>query len=193
MDIQNNNKIKELRIKKGFSQEELAGKSGLSVRTIQRIENNDTIPRGESLQRIATALQVKIEDFFYRKKQEDKSIITILILSQLSFLIFPLLGIILPLIIWSNKKDKINKVDTIGKSILNFQITWIIIIFVLLVISFFNMTTISRSAMLPANSIFPIFIIGILFLYNFVLIIFNTIIYKKRDKIYFFPTIRFFS
>lgn len=32
-------KVKELRKRKGYSQEELAEKSGLSLRTVQRIEN----------------------------------------------------------------------------------------------------------------------------------------------------------
>ena len=51
-------RVKELRIRKGFSQEELADKSGLSLRTIQRMENGDTYPRGDTLKRLAIALQV---------------------------------------------------------------------------------------------------------------------------------------
>ena len=45
-------KVKELRKRKGFSQEELAENSGLSLRTIQRIENGETEPTGETLKRI---------------------------------------------------------------------------------------------------------------------------------------------
>lgn len=37
--------IKDLRIKKGITQEELAGLTELSARTIQRIENGDVDPR----------------------------------------------------------------------------------------------------------------------------------------------------
>lgn len=37
--------IKELRIKKGMTQEELAEKTELSARTIQRIENGEVDPR----------------------------------------------------------------------------------------------------------------------------------------------------
>ncbi len=39
-------RVKELRTKKGLSQEQLAEASGLSLRTIQRIENGETLPRG---------------------------------------------------------------------------------------------------------------------------------------------------
>jgi transcriptional regulator with XRE-family HTH domain len=44
-------RVKELRNRKGISQELLAEQSGLSLRTIQRIENNETVPRGETLKR----------------------------------------------------------------------------------------------------------------------------------------------
>ena len=46
--------VKELRKVKGFSQEELAKNSGLSLRTIQRLENGETEPSGETLKRIST-------------------------------------------------------------------------------------------------------------------------------------------
>ena len=49
-------KIKELRTCKGLSQEELSEESGLSLRTIQRIENGETEPRGDSLKKLATSL-----------------------------------------------------------------------------------------------------------------------------------------
>ncbi len=50
------NTIKKLRIRKGLSQEELALKSGLSLRTIQRMENNETKPHGDSLRKIFNIL-----------------------------------------------------------------------------------------------------------------------------------------
>ena len=49
-------RVKELRNRKGFSQETLAEESSLSLRTIQRIENNESIPRGDTLKRLANAL-----------------------------------------------------------------------------------------------------------------------------------------
>jgi transcriptional regulator with XRE-family HTH domain len=41
-------RIKELRTRRGFSQEELSERTGLSLRTIQRIENGETEPRGDT-------------------------------------------------------------------------------------------------------------------------------------------------
>ena len=50
--------VKELRKGKGLSQEELAKNSGLALRTIQRLENRETTPTGETLKRIATVLEL---------------------------------------------------------------------------------------------------------------------------------------
>ena len=50
--------VKDLRKAKGISQEELAENSGLSLRTIQRVENKETEPSGETLKRISTALDI---------------------------------------------------------------------------------------------------------------------------------------
>ena len=51
-------RVKELRKLNGLSQEELAKKSGLSLRTIQRVENDETLPTGETLKRISAVLNV---------------------------------------------------------------------------------------------------------------------------------------
>src|SRR5690606_37144913 len=110
----------------GVSQEELAEKTGLSLRTIQRIENGETEPRGDSLKRIAMTYGVSRDEIADWQIMEDKNVLTMLNLSQLGFLAFPLLGIIIPLAIWIFKKEKIKGVNRLGISILNFQITWTI-------------------------------------------------------------------
>lgn len=99
-------RIKELRIRKGFSQEGLAEETGLSLRTIQRIENGETEPRGDSLRRLANAFDASPEEIVDWKIRDNKGFLKGLNLSALSFLIFPLLGIVVPLIIWSQKKVK---------------------------------------------------------------------------------------
>jgi len=49
-------KIKNLRKKKGLTQFDLSEKSGLSLRTIQRIENNENKPSIYSLRKIGEVL-----------------------------------------------------------------------------------------------------------------------------------------
>ena len=51
-------RLKELRNQKGMSQETLAEESGLSLRTIQRIENGRSNPTGDTLKRLSNALNV---------------------------------------------------------------------------------------------------------------------------------------
>ena len=120
-------KIKELRIRRGLSQEELAQNSGLSLRTIQRIENGETIPRGDSLTKLASALQVSPDEILDWQLTEDRNILYILNLSQLGIIAFPFLGVIIPMAVWILKKETIKNVNEQGISILNFQISWLIL------------------------------------------------------------------
>lgn len=54
--------VKEIRISKGFTQTELSEKSGIAVRTIQRIENGEVTPSIYSLNAIGAALDVKLNE-----------------------------------------------------------------------------------------------------------------------------------
>lgn len=51
-------RVKELRKTIALSQEELSKKAGLSLRTVQRVENGETIPTAETLKRLALVLNV---------------------------------------------------------------------------------------------------------------------------------------
>ncbi len=55
-------KLKELRALRGMSQEFLAEESRVGLRTIQRIENEESEPTGETIKRLATALSVEINE-----------------------------------------------------------------------------------------------------------------------------------
>jgi transcriptional regulator with XRE-family HTH domain len=93
-------RVKELRSRKGLSQEQLAENSGLSLRTIQRIENGETEPRGDTLKRLMNALDAAPDDLMDWSIAEDKGFLTAVNLSALGFFVFPLLGILIPLIMW---------------------------------------------------------------------------------------------
>ena len=54
--------IREIRLSKGFTQIELSEKSGIAVRTIQRIENNEVTPSIYSLNAIGAALDIKLNE-----------------------------------------------------------------------------------------------------------------------------------
>ena len=189
-------KIKELRNRKGFSQEELSEKAGLSLRTIQRIENGETEPRGDTLKRIAVAFEVSSDEILDWAVQEDKGFLASLNLSALSFILFPLLGILVPLIIWISKKDKIKNVNNIAKDILNFQITWTMILFVgyiaFAISAGYKMKTTGYidagiiSSRMMMNLIFFI----TMYLYNLIFVIVNTVRIKNEKNVEYYPKIR---
>jgi len=54
--------VRDLRKEKGFSQKELGNISGLSLRTIQRIENGETNPTGETLKRLSNSLDISPDE-----------------------------------------------------------------------------------------------------------------------------------
>src|ERR1700712_781132 len=93
-------KIKQLRTLLGYSQMELAQNAGLSLRTIQRIESGETKPHGDTLQRLSQALNTAPAELIELPGQTDKLFLIMLNLSALSFIVFPLLGVIVPLILW---------------------------------------------------------------------------------------------
>jgi transcriptional regulator with XRE-family HTH domain len=66
--------VKELRIKRGMTQEELADKTEVSARTIQRIENGEVDPRAYTLQMIAKALDVDYNLFVLNESDEEQEI-----------------------------------------------------------------------------------------------------------------------
>lgn len=66
-------KIKELRELKRLSQEELSEKAGVSLRTIQRMENGESAPRDSTLRNIASSLDVSSDYFSIVPPELDDS------------------------------------------------------------------------------------------------------------------------
>lgn len=57
-------KIKELRIKSGLSQEELAEKIGIAERNLSKIECGKSFMRAEKIEKMSEILNVKPKDLF---------------------------------------------------------------------------------------------------------------------------------
>ena len=159
-------KIKELRKKKGLSQEELAELAKVNLRTIQRIEKNESEPRGKTLNLICEVLEINIEDILDYGKLNDSNFLFFYHLSVISFLVIPIGNIILPLILWLTKKDKIIGLNEVGKNLINFQIIWTILTFTSVIgYAFLKIVHIDQNIYLPiifislyiANLIIPIF------------------------------------
>jgi len=113
-------KVAELRQQKGFTQEQLAEKCEVNPRTIQRIESGEVDPRTYTLQCLSRELDF---DFLKGNNQRDTFWLVVLHLSSA----IPLL--IVPLLLWSWKKNESPKIDQQGRDVLNFQINMILILF----------------------------------------------------------------
>jgi len=123
--------IKELRLKKGMTQEELADKTEVSARTIQRIENGEVDPRAYTLQMIARALEVDYSLFTENEPDEEQEIqqasdrtwLGLLHFSGIIPLIFP------TVLIWHQKKDKVKGISVHYRDVISFQLmVWVGII-----------------------------------------------------------------
>jgi transcriptional regulator with XRE-family HTH domain len=181
-------RVKELRNKKGMSQEVLAEESGLSLRTIQRIENGDSNPTGDSLKRLSNALDVNPDELIDWTIKEDKNYLIFLNLSALTFLFFPMLGILVPFILWTSKKDKIKNINKLGKDLINFEITWTILLFLIPFLFFL----ISKTSFLESLSLSDIFMItGSVYLFNLILVLLNTLRISNNRDVMYYPQIKF--
>lgn len=131
--------LKRIREQQNLTQEELSEKSGISVRTIQRIEAG-TLPKGYTLKTLAKVLEIQESELLDKKtktettgvekaeiKQEsvaiDYSKIKLVNLSSLLFVVLPPLNILVPLLLASTLKQK----NPLVKQIVSVQILWTIL------------------------------------------------------------------
>ncbi|RTZ48581.1 helix-turn-helix domain-containing protein (plasmid) [Chryseobacterium arthrosphaerae] len=146
------NQVKILREKKNMTQNELAEKSKLSLRTVQRIETGSTL-KGFTLNALAQALDSLPEDLLRTTENiADAGRAKIINLSALFGLIFPFGGVIAPAFFTYRTKDPRNK--ELGKGILCVQIILAVIFSCIMIASPF----IQKMFLLK----FPLFIIPLL-------------------------------
>lgn len=146
------NQVKILREKMNMTQNELAERSGLSLRTVQRVEAGNIL-KGFTLKALAQALNIQPEDLIITPKQEtDIQRAKKINLSALAGLIIPYGGIIFPAVLTYQTKDLKNR--ELGKSIICIQIIISVIFSVLMIISPFIQKLLSLK--------FPLFIIPLI-------------------------------
>ncbi len=121
-------RLQQLRKQRGLSQEALADLSGLSIRTIQRLEAGVSKPRAFTLKTLADVLEIEWEDLMVSEGSEaeetkDYRFVKWMNLSILGQLVLPLANIILPLILWRKWKDQ-KSVQELGAGLISLQIWW---------------------------------------------------------------------
>jgi len=113
-------KIVELRQQKGLTQEKLAEYCDVSTRTIQRIESGEVEPRSFTRNSLSNILE-----FDFGKENSSNEHLWLALLHISSAVSF----VLIPLLLWSWKKDQSYKIDRQGRLVLNFQITIMLLLF----------------------------------------------------------------
>lgn len=131
------------RKKRGLSQELLADNSGISLRTIQRIENDKSNPRPYTLKVIADTLGIEMEELLEQQEPSETLIntgtlskINLINSSALIGVLIPLLNIVAPVVLWKLNNDN-TLVNEKGKKVISFQILWFLFSSLILLITHF--------------------------------------------------------
>lgn len=182
-------KLKQIREQQNLTQEELSEKSGISVRTIQRIESG-TKPKGYTLKSLSKALEIgenellpnnevqtEIETISEKQPVEmlatenglDYRKIKLINLSSVLFIILPPLNILFPLILSHALKQK----NHLTRQIISLQILWTILAPIFFMLGIF----------LKLGHSFTIVLLLLIVLSNVFLILRNLVEIDKHKKL----------
>lgn len=180
-------KLKQVREQKNMTQEELSDQSGISVRTIQRIESG-TNPKGHTLKTLSKTLGILENELLDIPveidpipEEEPKILqlestidfgkIKLINLSSILFVILPPLNIIAPLVLSYVLKQR----NPITKQIVSLQIMWTILAPVFFLFGIF----------LKLGRSFTIVLLFVIALSNIYLILRNSAEIDRNKKLYY--------
>ncbi len=181
-------KLKNIRESQNLTQEELSEKSGISVRTIQRIEAGQE-PKGYTLRVLAQTLEISEKELQNtsteteisqpivhqpnneKTEEIDFSKVKLINLSSLPFVVLPVLNIVVPVILMYVLKMK----HPIIKQIISVQILWTIIAPIVFMIGIF----------LKLGRQFTLALIVVIILSNLFIIIRNAMEIDRSKKLYY--------
>ncbi|QED38420.1 helix-turn-helix domain-containing protein [Antarcticibacterium arcticum] len=179
--------LKHKREQANLTQEELSANSGISIRTIQRIEAG-VDPKGHTLRSLAKALGVEERELLYKQEPSDKKepsgitevhkplrngIVKLINLSSLPLTVFPPANIVLPLLImWGTRQF-----NPLTKQIVSVQIMWTIFSII-----FFMLTAFIKNWFSLGNQVSLVVMI-LLVMINVFIILRNTAEIDRKGKL----------
>jgi transcriptional regulator with XRE-family HTH domain len=184
-------RLKAFREQKNLTQEELSEKSGISARTIQRIETGKE-PKGFTLRALAKALEIGEDKLRTNKidhaepelndiEQKDLlpveldiinySYLKLINLSSIPFIILPPLNIVVPLVLMLALKQR----NCLIKQLISVQIIWTIIAPILFILGVF----------LKLGNQFTIYFLAFIAIANVYIILRNTLEIDKNKRLYY--------
>lgn len=145
-------KIVLARKKQGLTQDELAVRANVTVRTIQRIESGESIPRAFTIKALAKALETDFEELVNGSKNSDSSntldspvetdnldsdkhFLQTLCLSCFSYLIIPFIHFLIPVYLLKRSGQSDPKILAFGRAIIRQQIYWVIALHFLMLLT----------------------------------------------------------
>ena len=131
-------KIAAERKRKGLTQEQLADRSNITVRTIQRIENGQTVPRSYTLQTIAAVLDIPFSELIQNDEEtgsaanstnilteaDSKHFLEVLCLSCFSYIVIPFIHVFIPARMLKKSGETNPKVLVFAKKLIRTQLYW---------------------------------------------------------------------
>lgn len=116
--------IVQARKKQQLSQEELARQSGVSLRTIQRIEKGSVNPHGHTLKTLVNALNLQLTDLEEKAKNINFPKLKSLNAIGLLIIIAPAIHVLIQLVYWN--KLAVGETKRIGARFISFQLLWLL-------------------------------------------------------------------
>lgn len=181
-------RISKTRKEKGLTQEELAAMSNVTVRTIQRIEKGESIPRSFTLKALAKALDRPYDWLLAdevtipaNSRQNDAiHFLKVFNLSCFAYIIVPWVHFLIPNCILKRQKNLQEDVISFGRKIIRQQLYWSVslhlLLFFTLVINFVRATKFNNQEYL-INYLWVFFM---MYLANAGMILYNVMVIRNR-------------
>jgi len=130
-------KIVAERKRRGMTQERLAELTGITVRTIQRIENGNNTPRSFTIVLIAKALDTAYESLVSDEpapedvknqeafREDNIHFLQLLTLSCFSFIFIPIIHFLIPMWLLKRANIKDQKIKTLSRKTIRTQVIWV--------------------------------------------------------------------
>lgn len=177
---------------KGFSQEKLSELSGVTVRTIQRIERGEVNSHMQTVKLLAAALEVGIQDLIPLENPKEEATQTkwLLLIHSVPLLgsVIPLTNVLIPIFIWIHKREDSRVYDEHCRAVINFQLTITLLFLICLLGLLFPFW---RESAGEFFSIVPLYFGVIIF--NIVFIVLNIFRVLSTGRFYYPLSIPFFS
>ena len=182
-------RIAKARKEKGISQEELADMSNVTVRTIQRIESGESIPRSYTLKALAKAL-----DQSYEWLTADETVIPngtppndtshflkVFNLSCFAYIVLPWIHFLIPMFILNRQDQHLpENVVSFARKIIRQQIYWVVALN--LIMFFIAALNFVQGVAFDNNGYFVsyLWVVFIMYMVNAGIILYNVVLIRKR-------------